>query len=105
VAVIRNAIRRFHLFELIFALEKLREDDFLIANRRDQEQVELSDVIDGDSRGAVGRRADGGEVKRKSQCVVKLLPARDQFQREVTVLELLIVGAAEVALLELRLLP
>ncbi len=105
VAVIRSAIRRLHLFELIFAFEKLRQRDFLIANRRDEEQVQLSDVIDGDSRGAVSRRANGGEVERKSECVIKFLPARDQFHREVPVLELLIARAVEITLLELRLLP
>src|ERR1044072_3438018 len=35
VTVIRSAIRRLHLFELIFALEKLRQRDFLVTRRSD----------------------------------------------------------------------
>ncbi len=105
LTVVRKSIRRLHLFKLIFALEELRQRDFLVADRRDEEQIELSDVIDCNSRGAVSRRTNRGEVKRKSDGVIELFPARDQFQRQVTVLQLLIVRAVDVPLLELRLLP
>ena len=90
---------------MIFTFEELREGDLLIGNRRDEEQVELSDVVNGDSRGAVCRRTNRGEIERKPECAIKFLPARDQFHREVTVLELLIARAVEVTLFELRLLP
>jgi len=103
--MIDSSVRRFGLFKLIFAREELRQRDFLLAHRRDEEQVELSDVIDSDSRGAVGRGSNRGKVNRKSECVVEFLPTRDQFQRQMTVLELLVVRAVEIALFELRLLP
>src|SRR5690242_21878925 len=82
LTVIRNSIGRLELFELIFALEKLRERHFLVANRRHEEQVELSDVINGNSRGAVSRRTNRIEAKRQSGGAIEFFPPGVQFHRE-----------------------
>src|SRR5215510_4454824 len=103
--VIDCPTRRLALFEVVFALKELSGRELRVAERRDDDQVQTPDVVNGDGGAVVCDGAERGQVERKTRGVVELLPSREELVGQVAAPHLLVIDAFQIALLQRRLVP
>src|SRR5258706_909018 len=92
VTIVSCSVRQFCFFKLLLAFEELCGRHLLLTHRGNENQIQTPDVVDRNGRAGVSRAADGRGVERKAKRVIELFPALDQFQRDMTMLELLVAG-------------
>src|SRR5829696_934808 len=100
LAIVDHAAGRLHLFKLIFVREELSEGNLFFTEWRDKDEIELSDIVNSDSRFRFSCASDSCDVELKTEGAIKLFPARDEFQHQVPVLQLPVVRAVQISFFE-----
>src|SRR5262249_26111940 len=81
--VIDCPARRLALFEVVFALKELSGRELRVAERRDDDQVQTPDVVNGDGGSVGGCGSERRQAERKTRGVIELLPSREELVGQV----------------------
>src|SRR4030095_4104926 len=93
LSIINRTAGRLYLFKLIFVREELSKCDLLLTHWRVKDYVKLSDVINSESCFGFRCASDCCYVELKPQCSIELFPARNEFQHQMSLLQLPVVRA------------
>src|SRR6266550_232068 len=100
VTIVSCSVRQFCFFKLLLAFEELCCRNLLLTHRRNENQIQPPNVVNRNGRAGVSRAADRRGIERKTKRVIELFPALNQLQSQMTMLELLVVCAVQILLLE-----
>src|SRR2546423_10131821 len=105
MTIVGGAVGAFCLFKLLPGVEELCSRHLLFADRCNENQIQTTNVVNGNSGVRVCRATDGRSVERKTKRAIELFPSLNQFQGQMMMLKFFVVCAVQILLLELRLVP